>query len=48
MVFGWGILALIGVGLVKVPKETAKALNYIVSHAISWITQFWTYLGGLH
>jgi hypothetical protein len=44
---GLGILALIGVGLVKVPHATVKGLNYIANHAISWITQLWIYLGGL-
>jgi hypothetical protein len=44
---GYGILALIGIGLVKVPKATISGLKYIASHGINWIVQFWTYLGGL-
>ncbi len=46
MLFG-AILALIGIGLVKVPHATVKGLNYLATHAISWITQLWLYLGGL-
>ncbi len=44
---GYGILALIGIGLAKVPNATIKGLKYVAINSISWITKFWIYLAGL-